>query len=132
MRPTLGRLAAQAAKSSEGHVLNKGAKRDPELYVLLAVMSGAFGLAGFYFGRKPTSATSETKVNVAAGGMPWQSESSKGDSAREHFKYQYHPGGDPKNPPKDAPSALHSVIVPNVNLPKELHEKYNKWGKDGY
>lgn len=27
-------------------------------------------------------------------------------------------GGDPKNPPKDAPSALHSVIVPNVNLPK--------------
>ncbi|KAE8442146.1 hypothetical protein EG329_003797 [Mollisiaceae sp. DMI_Dod_QoI] len=111
MRPTFGRLAA-AAKSSESHVLNKGAKRDPELYVLLAVMSGAFGLAGFYFGRKPTSATSETKVNVAAG--------------------KYHPGGDPKNPPKDAPSALHSVIVPNVNLPKELHEKYNKWGKDGY
>lgn len=31
---------------------------------------------------------------------------------------EYHPGGDPKNPPKDAPSALHSVIVPNVNLPK--------------
>ena len=34
---------------------------------------------------------------------------------------QYHPGGDPKNPPKDAPSALHSVIVPNVNLPKASH-----------
>ena len=33
-------------------------------------------------------------------------------------RYQYHPGGNPKNPPKDAPSALHSVIVPNVNLPK--------------
>jgi len=112
--------------------LQKGAKRDPELYVLLAVMSGAFGLAGFYFGRKPTSATSESKVNVAAGSMPWQTESTKGDDAREHFKYQYHPGGDPRNPPKDAPSALHSVIVPNVNLPKELHEKYNKWGKDGY
>lgn len=31
---------------------------------------------------------------------------------------RYHPGGDPKNPPKDAPSALHSVIIPNVNLPK--------------
>jgi hypothetical protein len=31
---------------------------------------------------------------------------------------RYHPGGDPRNPPKDAPSALHSVIVPNVNLPK--------------
>jgi uncharacterized membrane protein YkgB len=65
-----------ASKSVNEHVLNKGAKRDPELYVsffairyifilqsilgtvthivtlqvLLAVMSGAFGLAGFYFG----------------------------------------------------------------------------------
>ncbi|KAL3420165.1 hypothetical protein PVAG01_08664 [Phlyctema vagabunda] len=78
-----------AGKAAEGHVLNKGAKRDPELYVLLAVMSGAFGLAGFYFGRKPTSATSEAKVSIAAGSMPWQTESSKGDDAREHFKYQY-------------------------------------------
>ncbi len=50
--------------------------------------------------------------------MPWQVESTEGDKAREQFKYQYHPGGDPRNPPKDAPSALHSVIVPNVNLPK--------------
>lgn len=69
-------------------------------------------------GRKPTSSTSEANVAVAHGSMPWQTESTKGDEAREHFKYQYHPGGDPKNPPKDAPSALHSVIVPNVDLPK--------------
>lgn len=76
-----------------------------------------------------------------------------GDEQNANFKYQYHPGGDPNTQPKDAPSALHSVIVPNVNLPKvsaascsrlipgassesrvlqELHEKYNKWGKDGY
>jgi hypothetical protein len=126
MSAPIARAAAQAgksaAKSAEGNVLNKGAKRDPELYVcsdaptlslstnrsedlkylvinsiadtlpfvqvLLAVMSGAFGLAGFYFGRKPTSSTSETKVSVAAGSMPWQVESSKGDEAREHFKYQ--------------------------------------------
>ncbi|KAH6665422.1 hypothetical protein B0J14DRAFT_606099 [Halenospora varia] len=135
MSAVAGKAAAAAGKAalkSERSVLNKGAKRDPELYVLMAVMSGAFGLAGFYFGRKPTSATSETKVNIAQGSMPWQVESTKGDAAREQFKYQYYPGGDPKNPPKDAPSALHSVIVPNVNLPKELHEKYNKWGKDGY
>ncbi|KAM3071533.1 hypothetical protein ACMFMG_009413 [Clarireedia jacksonii] len=128
-----GRVAAQAAKgaakSADGHILNKGAKRDPELYVLMGVMAGAFGLAGWYFGSKPTSATSEAKVSVAPGSMPWQSE---GDAARQDFKYKYHPAGDPRNPPKDAPSALHSVIVPNVNLPKELHEKYNKWGKDGY
>ncbi|APA07238.1 hypothetical protein SS1G_04026 [Sclerotinia sclerotiorum 1980 UF-70] len=130
------RAAAQmgksAAKSADGHVLNKGAKRDPELYVLFGVMAGAFGLAGYYFGSKPTSATSEEKVSIAPGTMPWQANGTKGDAARQDFKYKYHPAGDPRNPPKEAPSALHSVIVPNVNLPKELHEKYNKWGKDGY
>jgi len=100
--------------------------------ILLAIMSGAFGLAGFHFGRKPTSSSSEAPVSMAPGTMPWQVESSKGENADEHFKYQYHPGGDPTKAPKDAPSALHSVIVPNVNLPKSLHDKYNKWGKDGY
>jgi hypothetical protein len=65
-------------------------------------------------GKKPTSATSEAKVNVASGSMPWQQDS----NTNEEFKYKYHPYGDPKNPPKEAPSALHSVIVPNVNLPK--------------
>lgn len=66
--------------------------------------------------------------------MPWQK-----DAAEDGAKYSYHPQvcnygiqilqtvsnskkGDPRNPPKDAPSALHSVIVPNVNLPKvSLH-----------
>jgi hypothetical protein len=56
--------------------------------------------------------------------MPWESE--------HGGKYQYHPGGDHKAAPKEAPSALNSVVVPNVTLPKELHDKFNKWGKDGY
>ncbi|PBP28449.1 hypothetical protein BUE80_DR000544 [Diplocarpon rosae] len=150
MRPTLLRAAAAAAKGAETHVLKKGAKRDPELYVLFGVVTGAGSLAGYYFGiflasmnelsdgtknslgRKPTSSTSEVKVNIADGSMPWEGETTEGDQARGDYKYKYHPGGDPRNPPKDAPSALHSVVVPNVNLPKELHEKYNKWGKDGY
>lgn len=56
--------------------------------------------------------------------MPWESE---------HLgKYKYHPGGDPKSTPKDAPSALNTVVVPNVTMSAELHEQYNKWGKDGY
>jgi len=79
--------------------------------------------------------------------MPWESSSGEG-------KYQYHPGGDASAAPKDAPSAVNVVIVPNVNLPKvrmmstisnrkkvedqvltrlqDLHDKWNKWGKDGY
>lgn len=80
-------------------------------------MTGAFGLAGWYFGRKPTSASSETAVSMAPGSMPWQTEST-GDGADEHFKYQYHPEGDKTKKPKNAPSALNSVIVPNVTLPK--------------
>lgn len=80
-------------------------------------MTGAFGMAGYHFGRKPTSSSSEAPVGMAPNTMPWQT-TAKGDGADEHFKYQYHPGGDPNKAPKDAPSALHSVIVPNVTLPK--------------
>ena len=56
-------------------------------------------------------------MSMAENTMPWQT-SPKGDGADEHFKYQYHPGGDRNKPTKDAPSALHSVIVPNVTLTK--------------
>ena len=83
-------------------------------------MTGAFGMAGYHFGRKPTSSSSEAPVSMAEGTMPWQT-TAKGDGADEHFKYQYHPGGDRSKTPKDAPSALHSVIVPNVTLPKVVH-----------
>ncbi|KAK3674243.1 hypothetical protein LTR78_005712 [Recurvomyces mirabilis] len=104
--------------------LREGAKRDPELYILLAIMSGAFGLAGWHFSRNPTSSSSENKIAQADNSEPWHT----GTNA----KYQYHPHGDVRKPRKDAPSALNEVIIPNVNLPKELHEKYNKWGKEGY
>ncbi|CAD0041824.1 unnamed protein product [Aureobasidium pullulans] len=63
-------------------------------------------------------------VSIAPDSEPWKTG---GDA-----KYQYHPGGDTSKARKDAPSALNEVIVPNVNLPRELHEKYNKWGKEGY
>ncbi len=54
---------------------------------------------------------------MAAQSMPWQDDSSASKSGGS-FKYKYHPGGDPKKPPKEAPSALNTVIVPNVTLPK--------------
>lgn len=80
-------------------------------------MSGAFGLAGFYFGRKPTSATSEAEVSVANSSMPWEVDHEHDDHSK-HFKYQYHPKGDTSQAPRNAPSALNTVIVPNVTLPK--------------
>ena len=48
--------------------------------------------------------------------MPWQTEGKGG--ADQDFKYQYHPGGDRSKPVKDAPSALNSVIIPSLTLPK--------------
>jgi hypothetical protein len=128
MSAPIARAATQAgkatAKSAEGHVLNKGAKRDPELYVWRASSlrpSLDWPLCRFSWlscpelsdlldsisviqyhpkpctgrsidnfpGRKPTSATSESKVSMVQGSMPWQTNSTKGDEAREHFKYQY-------------------------------------------
>ena len=81
-------------------------------------------LMTYLSGRKPTSSSSEAPVSMAEGSMPWQTSSAKGESADEHFKYQYHPGGDKSKAPKDAPSALHSVIVPNVRLPKVHFSSY--------
>lgn len=81
-------------------------------------MSGAFGLAGFYFGRKPTSASSEADVSVANSSMPWEVEHEDSQDESKDFKYQYHPKGDRNQTPKNAPSALNTVIVPNVTLPK--------------
>ncbi|KAI5249360.1 hypothetical protein E4T47_00286 [Aureobasidium subglaciale] len=117
--------AASAAEREAGkNALKQGARKDPELYILLTIMSGAFGLAGWHFSRNPTSSSSENPVSKAPDSEPWKT----GRDA----KYQYHPGGDTSKARKDAPSALNEVIVPNVNLPRELHEKYNKWGKEGY
>ena len=92
----------------------------------------------------PTSSTSERDVAKAPNSEPWNQEG--GSNA----KYQYYPGGDQNAPKKDAPSALNEVVIPNVNLPKvqhsskvflkertltkcqELHDLYNKFGKDDY
>lgn len=50
-------------------------------------------------------------MNISKSGMPWEGEASGG-------KYSYHPGGDPNATPKDAPSAINVVVIPDVNLPK--------------
>ena len=81
-------------------------------------MAGAFALAGFYFARRPTSANSEAKITMAEGSMPWQSDHGEEGGPSDHSKYKYHPGGDPRNPARDAPSALNTVIIPNVTMPK--------------
>ncbi|TGZ84503.1 hypothetical protein EX30DRAFT_337030 [Ascodesmis nigricans] len=59
-------------------------------------MAVAIGGAGFYFGSNPTSSDSK-HADDTFGKRNW--------GRWEHKE-------------KEAPSALHSVIIPNVNLPK--------------
>ncbi|EPS36745.1 hypothetical protein H072_9653 [Dactylellina haptotyla CBS 200.50] len=116
------------ATKAGASVLKQGAKRDPELYILGAIMTGVFGVAGYYFASKPTTASShESVAHPRENSMPWHS-----DDASATYKYKYHPHGDFSKPPKEAPSALHSVIIPDVELPKALHEKFNKFGKEDW
>lgn len=131
-----GKAAAAAGGKGGDKALRQGPRRDPELYVrftlkdsnslqlliyltqiLGGIMSLAFGMAGYYFGRSPTSATSQAEVSVANSSMPWQVDHDH-ENPDKHFKYQYHPKGDKSQTPKNAPSALNTVIVPNVTLPK--------------
>jgi len=123
-RPRFAHSATAEDKEASTDALKKGAKRDPELYILLAIMSGVFGLAGWHFSGSPTGSSSERTVAKIPGSEAWKTGRSS--------IYQYHPGGDTSQPKKDAPSTLSVVIVPAVSLPKELHEKYNKYGKPGY
>ncbi|QIW98374.1 hypothetical protein AMS68_003892 [Peltaster fructicola] len=108
-----------ATEQSEGAAHLKRARRDPELFPLMLIVGCTLGGAAYYFTRNPTSGSSESKVVQADKSAPWHT----GKDA----KYEFHPHGDPRNPRKEAPSALNEVIVPNVTLPKHLHDKYNKW-----
>ncbi|KAK4232357.1 hypothetical protein QBC38DRAFT_463904 [Podospora fimiseda] len=119
------RRLVSAEQSAGEAALKSESKKNPEILVLGGVMACALAGAGLYFGRSPTKSTSENTVPIAQNSMPWESGST-------HGKYQYYPGGDSSAAPKDAPSAVNVVVVPNVNLPKHLHDKYNKWGKEGY
>ncbi|KAF3941369.1 hypothetical protein ABW19_dt0204972 [Dactylella cylindrospora] len=116
------------ASSASSAALKQGAKRNPELYILGAIMTGIFGVSGYYFASKPTTASSSVNVTHPTDhSMPWHS-----DDPNAKYKYKYHPRGDLSKEPKEAPSALHSVIVDGVTLPKHLHDKFNKFGKEDW
>jgi len=121
--------AADAHKTerAEGlRTLRRGAKRDPELYPLYLITVAMFGWAGWRFVQSPTG-SDYSAVATVPDSEPW-----KDGGSASGGKYKYHPYNDINRPVKEAPSALNVVIVPNVTLPKSLHEQFNKWGKSEY
>ena len=66
--------------------------------------------AKLFIAARPTGMNSEARVVTAHESEPWKSGRSS--------IYQYHPGGDVTAEPRDAPSALNTHIIPDVNLPK--------------
>ncbi|KAF2872831.1 hypothetical protein BDV95DRAFT_593238 [Massariosphaeria phaeospora] len=101
-------------EDSGARAIRKGARRDPELYVrrLPHQMHSPTGADESYVAKVPDS-------------EPWKSDDHGG-------KYKYYPENKPDKEAKTAPSALDTVIVPNVTLPKHLHDQYNKYGKEEF
>lgn len=113
-------------RTAAGDALRRGAQRDPELYVLYAVTALTLAAAGYFLPRFSYSMFGDfAEVPKVENSEPWKENGGTG-------KYKFYKEGDPKKGVKEAPSALHSVVIPNVNLPKSLHDTFNKWGKDEY
>ncbi len=55
-------------------------------------------------------------------GMPWETGATEG-------KYRYHPGGNKNAEPRDAPSAVNVVVVPDVSLPKQEESILDFWDR---
>ena len=53
-------------------------------------------------------------MRIGESAMPWHGTTEDG----KIYKYQYHPHGDKNQPLRAAPSAMNTVIVPNVTLPE--------------
>ncbi|OLL22666.1 hypothetical protein NEOLI_002471 [Neolecta irregularis DAH-3] len=107
-----------------GRFLQTIAKRDPELYILMPIMSAIFGIAGYHLGKKGTAIDPEKSVVLAKDGTakPWQSDTNEGDN---NFKFKYHPYGDRKMAVRHAPSALHITEVEVRGVDNEIFDTFD-------
>ncbi|KAI5247637.1 hypothetical protein E4T42_05907 [Aureobasidium subglaciale] len=118
----------------EAKKLHKEMKKDPETYtlqrqILYALTAATVGAYGWYQPHFSASITGDTRISRIEGVEP-QKDECEGSAGKHRYHSRASPGK--KARIEDAPSALNSVIVPNVNLPRKLHERFNKWGKDDY
>jgi len=120
--PPLREQLTHSDGRSETGVLKRGAKRDPELYILYVLTAGMLGVSGWVFSTFNINGDGPYAVAKIANSEPWKDDTHSG-------QYKFFPKGDTSKESQPAPSALHTTIVPNVTLPRELHEQFNKYGK---
>lgn len=99
--------------------IHKFARRDPEIYGLIAAVGIMVSAAGYHLGHKSQNHSPEK--NVMMNSMPW--EDTKHDGRVKSYKYKYH-AADGKV--ERAPHALSSKTVNDHNIPADLHAKFHK------
>ncbi|KEQ68598.1 hypothetical protein M436DRAFT_58231 [Aureobasidium namibiae CBS 147.97] len=104
-------------------------RKDPEIYLIFALTAATVGAYGYYQPHFWAAIAGQTRTTQIEGTKPWE-DGAEGSTGKYRYQTRAGPGKEVRT--KDAPSALNSVIVPNVNLPRKLHEKYNKWGKEDF
>jgi hypothetical protein len=83
--------------------------------ILFGITAATVGAYGWYQPHFWASVTGETRTSRIDGTEPWK-DGAEGSTGKYRYQTRASPGRDAKV--KDAPSALNSVIVPNVNLPR--------------
>jgi hypothetical protein len=101
------------------HQLRLQSSRQPGLtsrrQILFGITAATVGAYGWYQPHFWASVTGETRTSRIDGTEPWK-DGAEGSTGKYRYQTRASPGRDAKV--KDAPSALNSVIVPNVNLPR--------------
>ncbi len=83
-------------------------------YVLTA-SNALFAIVNTQLVQSPTG-SDHSAVATVPDSEPW-----KDGNQASSGKYKYHPYNDVNRPAVDAPSALNTVVIPNVTLPKVRH-----------
>ncbi len=120
----IGKITLTDLHQSGVRALRRGAKLDPELYILYGITAATLALSGFFLPRFAQTLFGEAvEVPQVPESEPWKR------NGADRGKYKFYPRGEPLRGEREAPSAMHSVVVQNVNLPKRLHDAFNKYGK---
>lgn len=83
--------------------------------LIFALTAATVGAYGYYQPHFWATIAGQTRTTQIDGTKPWE-DGAEGCTGKYRYQTRASPGKEART--KDAPSALNSVIVPNVNLPR--------------